>query len=93
MSDNLGLCYAHVTYHEFLARAWKPCHLPTNLTAGLRRPLREDVLARDGTCWYTQQRFARPTAVAWTLLDDRDAQSIRSTLAAGPNSAVSVNCS
>ena len=32
---------------------------------------------------YTRHRFARPTTVAWTLLEDGDAESIRSEVAAG----------
>ncbi len=54
---------------------------------GLRRLLPEDVLAGDGARWYTRQRFARPTTVAWTLLDDRHAESIRSEVAAGHHNA------
>jgi hypothetical protein len=54
---------------------------------GLRRLLSEDVLAGDSARWYTRQQFARPTTVAWTLLDDGDAESIRSEVAAGHHSA------
>ena len=44
---------------------------------GLRRLLSEDVLAGDGVRGYARHRFARPKTVAWTLLDDGDAESIR----------------
>ena len=54
---------------------------------GLRRLLPEDVLAGDGARWYTRDRFARPTTVAWTLLDVGDAESIRSEVAAGHHNA------
>ena len=54
---------------------------------GLRRLLSEDVLAGDVVRCYTRHRFARPTTVAWTLLDDGDAESIRSEVAAGHHSA------
>ena len=54
---------------------------------GLRRLLSEDVLAGDGVRRYTRHRFARPTTVAWTLLDDGDAESIRSEVAAGHHDA------
>ena len=50
---------------------------------GLRRLLSEDVLAGDGVRGYTRHRFARPTTVAWTLLDDGDVEAIRSEVAAG----------
>jgi hypothetical protein len=35
------------------------------------------VLAGDGVRGYARHRFARPKTVAWTLLDDGDAESIR----------------
>jgi hypothetical protein len=54
---------------------------------GLRRLLSEDVLAGDSARWYTRRQFARPTTVAWTLLDDGDAESIRSEVAAGHHKA------
>jgi hypothetical protein len=54
---------------------------------GLRRLLSEDVLAGDGVRCYTRHRFARPTTVAWTPLADRDAESIRSAVAAGHQEA------
>ena len=54
---------------------------------GLRRLLSEDVLAGDRVRGYTRHRFARPTTVAWTLLDDGDAESIRSEVAAGHHEA------
>ena len=54
---------------------------------GLRRILPEDVLAGDEVCRYARGRFARPTTVAWTLLDDGDAESIRSAVAAGHHEA------
>ena len=54
---------------------------------GLRRLLSEDVLAGDGVRGSTRHRFARPTTVAWTLLDDGDAESIRSAVAAGHHNA------
>ena len=54
---------------------------------GLRRLLSEDVLAGDGVRCYLRHRFARPTTVAWTLLDDGDAESIRSEVAAGHHEA------
>jgi len=54
---------------------------------GLRRLISEDVLAGDGVYCYTRHRFARPTTVAWTLLDDGDAESIRSEVAAGHHKA------
>ena len=54
---------------------------------GLRRLLSEDVLAGDGVRGYTRHRFARPTPVAWTLLADGDAESIRSEVAAGHHEA------
>jgi hypothetical protein len=50
---------------------------------GLRRLLCEDVLAGDGVRGYARHRFARPTTVAWTLLEDGDAESIRAEVAAG----------
>jgi hypothetical protein len=50
---------------------------------GLRRILSEDALAGDGVRRYTRCRFARPTTVAWALLDDGDAESIRSAVATG----------
>jgi hypothetical protein len=53
---------------------------------GLRRFLTEDVLAGDGVRGYLRHRFARPTTVAWTLLDG-DAESIRSAVAAGHHEA------
>jgi hypothetical protein len=53
----------------------------------LRRLLPEDMLAGDGVRGYTRHRFARPTTVAWTLLDDGDADSIRSEVAAGHHDA------
>ena len=54
---------------------------------GLRRLVSEDVLAGDVARCYTRHRFERPTTVAWTLLDDGDAESIRSEVAAGHHSA------
>jgi hypothetical protein len=54
---------------------------------GLRRFLSEDVLASDGVRGYLRQRFARPTTVAWTLLDDGDTESIRSAVATGHHEA------
>ena len=54
---------------------------------GLRRILPEDVLAGDGVRGYLRHRFARPTTVGWTLLDDGDAESIRSAVAAGHHEA------
>ena len=54
---------------------------------GLRRFLPEDVLAGDGVSRYARGRFARPTTVAWALLDDGDAESIRSEVAAGHHDA------
>jgi hypothetical protein len=54
---------------------------------GLRRLISEDVLAGDGGRGYTRHWFARPTTVAWTLLDDGDAESIRSEVAAGHHDA------
>ena len=54
---------------------------------GLRRLLSEDVLAGDGVRGYIRHRFARPTTVAWTLLDDGDAESIRTEVAAGHHDA------
>ena len=54
---------------------------------GLRRLLSEDMIAGDGVRGYTRHRFARPTTVAWTLLDDGDAESIRSEVAAGHHEA------
>jgi hypothetical protein len=54
---------------------------------GLRRLISEDVLAGDGVHCYLRHRFARPTTVAWTLLDDGDAESIRSAVAAGHHEA------
>jgi hypothetical protein len=50
---------------------------------GLRRLPPEDELADDEVSGYTRHRFARPTTVAWTLLADGDAESIRSAVAAG----------
>ena len=50
---------------------------------GLRRILSEDVLAGDGVRRYARGRFERPTTVAWTLLEEGDAESIRSAVAAG----------
>ena len=38
-------------------------------------------------CVATSNRFARPTTVAWALLDDGDAESIRSEVAAGHHDA------
>ncbi len=55
--------------------------------AGLRRLIPEDVLAGDGVRGYLRHRFARPTTVAWTLLDYGDAESIRSEVAAGHHEA------
>ena len=54
---------------------------------GLRRFLSEDVLAADGVRGYLRHRSARPTTVAWTLLEDGDAESIRSEVAAGHHDA------
>ena len=54
---------------------------------GLRRLLPEDVLAGDVARFYTRHRLERPTTVAWTLLDDGDAESIRSEVAAGHHNA------
>lgn len=54
---------------------------------GLRRLLSEDVLAGDGVRGYTRHRFARPTTVAWALLEDGDAESIRWEVAAGHHEA------
>jgi hypothetical protein len=54
---------------------------------GLRRFLSEEVLAGDGVRGYIRHRSARPTTVAWTLLDDGDAESIRSEVAAGHHDA------
>ena len=54
---------------------------------GLRRLVSEDVLAGDGVRGYLRRRFARPTTVAWTLLDDGDAESIRAAVAAGHHEA------
>jgi hypothetical protein len=50
---------------------------------GLRRLVSEDVLGGDEVRIYTRHRFARPTTVAWTLLADGDAESIRWEVAAG----------
>ena len=50
---------------------------------GLRRLISEDVLAGEEVRGYIRHRFARPTTVAWTLLDDGDAESIRWEVAAG----------
>ena len=44
-------------------------------------------LAGDGVRRYTRCRFARPTTVAWALLDDGDAESIRSAVATGHHDA------
>jgi hypothetical protein len=54
---------------------------------GLLRLLSEDLLARDAVQCYAQHRFTRPTTMAWTLLDDGDAESIRSKIAVGQHSA------
>src|SRR3954453_10600287 len=54
---------------------------------GLRRLLSEDVLAADGVRRSARGRFARPTTVARALLDDGDAESIRSAVAAGRHEA------
>ena len=66
-------CYTH-TMRAFI------CEVDET---GLRRLLSEDMIAGDGVRGYTRHRFARPTTVAWTLLDDGDAESIRSAVAAG----------
>ena len=50
---------------------------------GLRRILSEDVLAGDEVRRYARGRFARPTTVTRALLDDGDAESIRSEVSAG----------
>ena len=54
---------------------------------GLRRFLPEDVLAGDGVSRYARGRFARPTTLARALLDNGDAESIRSAVAAGRHEA------
>jgi hypothetical protein len=54
---------------------------------GLRRILPEDVLAGDEVRRYARGRFARPTTVTWALLDDGDAESIRSEVAIGHHDA------
>ena len=54
---------------------------------GLRQFFSEDVLAGDGVRGYIRHRSARPTTVAWTLLEDGDAESIRSEVAAGHHEA------
>jgi hypothetical protein len=54
---------------------------------GLRRVLPEDALAGDGVRRYARDRFARPTTVAWALLDDGDAEFIRSAVSAGHHDA------
>jgi hypothetical protein len=54
---------------------------------GLRRLLPEDVFAGDVARCCTRHRYARPTAVAWTLLDYGDAESIRSAVTAGHHAA------
>ena len=73
-----------------LDRAGWSCYDPTMRAflcevdeTGLRRLLSEDVLAGDGVRGYIRRRFARPTTVAWTVLADGDAESIRSAVAAG----------
>ena len=77
-----------------LDRDGRSCYDPTMRAflcevdaTGLRRLISEDVLAGDGVRRYTRHRFARPTTVAWTLLDDGDAESIRSAVAAGHHDA------
>ena len=77
-----------------LDRAGWSCYNPTMRAflcevdaTGLRRLLPEDVLAGDRVCSYIRHRFARPTTLAWTLLEDGDAESIRSEVAAGRHEA------
>ena len=77
-----------------LDRAGWSCSDPTRRAflcevdeTGLRRLLSEDVLAGDEMRCYARGRFARPTTVAWALLDDGDAESIRSEVAAGRHDA------
>jgi hypothetical protein len=55
--------------------------------AGLRRFLPEDSVPADGLSYYARTRFARPTTVAWALLEDRDAEAIRAEVAAGRTDA------
>ena len=45
------------------------------------------MLAGDGVRGYARHRFARPKTVAWTLLDDGDAESMRSEVANGHHDA------
>ena len=54
---------------------------------GLRRLIPEDVFAGDVARCYTRHRYARPTTVDWTLLDDGDAESMCSEVAAGRHGA------
>ena len=77
-----------------LDRDGRSCYEPTMRAflcevdaTGLRRILPEDAIASDAVRRYTRGRFARPTTVAWALLDDGDAESIRSAVATGHHDA------
>ena len=65
--------------HQPTMRAFL-CEVDATVSAGA---FSEDVLAGDGVRGYVRHRFARPTTVAWTLLEDGDAESIRSAVATG----------
>jgi hypothetical protein len=47
---------------------------------GLRRLVPEEAIPRDELCRLARHRSARPTTVVWGLLDDQDAEALRTAV-------------